>query len=726
VALLLESPAAGKKSPTDRITQILACLHGVKRAGNGWEARCPAHEDREPSLSVTQVEDRVLVYCHAGCSYDAVLKALGLKKSDLFVHSVVSSPPSHKSIMAIYDYTDADERLLFQVVRYTPKSFQQRRPGGDGKWIYNLQGVQPVLFHLPRLRNAVARKECVYLVEGEKDVLALETLGLTATTAPMGAGKWRPAYTESLREAQVIILPDNDAPGKAHANAVAAAVAGVAASVSLVHLPNLPVKGDVSDWIAQGHTREELGDLAASAADWQPGEAVAADRFALTDLGNAERLISRHGQDLHFHVDAGQWLHWNGALWKMDNTGAINRLACSVVRSIAKEADKLPAGEERESLFKHMLKSESAPRLAAMVELARYQPGVPVKAGKLDGNTWALNVQNGTVDLHAGTLHPHQRADLLTKSSPVSYDPAATCPRWEQFLREVFCEEEELIRYVQRFAGYCLTGDTREQNLVFMVGKGANGKSVLLETLRSLLGEYAQDTSFATFLDKRDTSTSDLAGLVGARMVTASEGDGATAFNEALLKRLTGGDAITCRYLYREFFSYTPTFKIVFATNEVPRLTSQGYAMRRRVHILPFTRTFYPAGDGKCPVRDVHLREALRAELPGILAWAVRGCLDWQRDGLTPPARIVEETRELFESFDPLADFLAEACVILPSAKVESGALWLKYQTWCEEHGRQPAFRQPQVFSRNLGQREGITPARRHGGRYLIGVGLKA
>ena len=192
------------------------------------------------------------------------------------------------------------------------------------------------------------------------------------------------------------------------------------------------------------------------------------------------------------------------------------------------------------------------------------------------------------------------------------------------------------------------------------------------------------------------------------------------------MKRLTGGDAITCRYLYRDFFSYTPTFKIVFATNEVPRFTSQGYAMRRRVHILPFSRTFYPAGDEKTPIRDEHLREKLRAELPGILAWAVRGCLNWQRQGLRPPTRVMEETRELFESFDSLADFLDEKCVKLPKAQVETGALWKAYLTWCEENERQSAYRQPQGFSRNLAQRDGISTARRHDGRYLLGIGLKA
>ena len=225
--------------------------------------------------------------------------------------------------------------------------------------------------------------------------------------------------------------------------------------------------------------------------------------FALTDLGNAERLIAHHGNNLRFHGAVGHWLHWNGIIWKMDKTGEIHRLANEVVRSISQEAAPLIAGEQRESLYKHMLKSESSHKLRSLVKEAEDLQGVQVEVKDLDANQWLLNVCNGTIDLRTGTLLPHRREDLMTKNSSVQYEQTACCPRWEQFLHEVFCDDEELIGYAQRFAGYCLTGDTSEQCLLFMVGKGANGKSVLLETLRKLLGDYAQDTSFATFLVRK-------------------------------------------------------------------------------------------------------------------------------------------------------------------------------------------------------------------------------
>ena len=722
------APTAGghrEVPPGERLSTLLSRLDAVTRHGDGWQARCPAHEDRNPSLSVRTQDNRILVKCFAGCSADSIMRAAGLSMHDLFTDTL--APHTARHVVATYDYTDAGGAVLFQVVRYEPKDFRQRRPDEHGGWSWNLKGVTSVPFRLPLVLAAAARGGQVFITEGEKDVLTLERHGLTATCNAGGAGKWRPDFASALRGAHVVILPDNDAPGYAHGQAVAATLRHLAASVKVLDLAGLPAKGDVSDWFNAGHTGEELLALAQAAPEWEATATPAASRYPLTDLGNAERLIAAHGHELRYHVNAESWLRWTGTLWRADDTGEVHRLARAVVRSIGKEADGLPAGEERESLYKHMLKSESAPRLAAGVDLARYQPGVPVTAGQLDGDTWALNLLTGTLDLHTGQMRSHAPGDLLTKLAPVTYDPAATCPRWERFLREIFPQEEELVGFVQRLAGYLLTGDTREQAAFFLVGKGANGKSVLLESLRALLGDYARDTSFATFLERRDTATNDLASLHGARLATASEGEGGQTFNEALLKRVTGGDQITCRYLYREYFTYTPAFKVLFATNEVPRFSSQGYAMRRRVHILPFSQTFYGPADGREPVRDDRLRDTLRGELPGILAWAVRGCLDWQQKGLRPPRLVQEETAALFASFDPLADFLDDACTLHPSARVEVGALWKAYLDWCEENERQPAFRQTQGFSRNLTQRDGIDSGKGTGGvRVFKGIGLKA
>ena len=429
---------------------------------------------------------------------------------------------------------------------------------------------------------------------------------------------------------------------------------------------------------------ENARPLAKVVAELPRQDAETPRRFALTDLGNAERLVAVHGEGLRYHVNADAWLRWTGRVGEEDNTGEVHRLAAQTVRGMLTEAAEIADPDARAALVKHALRSESASRLAAAVELARWRPGIPVTVESLDADPWALNVLNGTLDLRTGKLRPHDPRDLLTKLAPVAYDPATVCPRWERFLGEVFQGEPDLPRFLQLLAGYSLTGDTREQAVFFLVGKGSNGKSVLVETLRAVLGDYAKDTPFSTFLDKRDTATNDLASLVGARLVTASEGAGTQAFNEGLLKRLSGGDVVTCRFLHREFFSYTPNFKLLFATNEVPRIASQTYATRRRVRIVPFRQTFYGPDEEREPKRDERLRERLREELPGILAWAVRGCLEWQSAGLFTPAGVAQETTALFETMDPLADFLEEECVLHPRAQVESSALWRGYCAFCD------------------------------------------
>jgi len=272
-----------------RVGEFLNKLEGVKQAATGWMTRCPAHDDRKASLSVTEGDDgRILLHCQAFCATGDVIAAMGLAMSDLFPEK---EPSGKGRIVATYDYRDERGMLLYQVVRFEPKDFRQRRPdlaNGSGGWAWSLQGVRRVLYRLPEL--LADPRDMVFIPEGEKDVDALRALGLTATTNVGGAGKWRPEYSEHLRGRRVVILPDNDAPGRAHAAQVSAALAGIAASVRTVVLPDLPEKGDVSDWLRAGGTLEELARLALDAPEKSPPVAVtgAVRRFD-RDVGGHER-----------------------------------------------------------------------------------------------------------------------------------------------------------------------------------------------------------------------------------------------------------------------------------------------------------------------------------------------------------------------------------------------------------------------------------------------------
>lgn len=423
-------------------------------------------------------------------------------------------------------------------------------------------------------------------------------------------------------------------------------------------------------------------------------------------------------------VNRGHWLVWNSKRWAYDQTSEIDRLAMKVVRSMYSLLKGLD-GRARDELYAHIKRSESQPRLAAMVTLAAKLDGVTVLSKDLDHDPMLLNCLNGSVDLRSGTLRAHTRGDMMTKLAPVEYDPKSECPRWMQFLDEVFQRDSEVIGFVKRMAGYVLTADTREESVFILTGKGQNGKSKFLEALRAVLGDYGADTSFVTFTERRDSNTSDLAGLMGKRLVTASEGEDTQSFNESLLKQLSGGDTVTCRHLYQEYFSYVPTYKIVFCTNEVPRIRSQNYAMKRRIKLVPFRQRFYDPEDSKTPVKDDQLLPKLLAECNGILAWMVEGCLQWRTHSLMTPKVIRAEVDRLFQSQDPLAEFIEDWCTLGADAEVEVGLLWKSYLDWCEATLRKPAFKQTQSFSRSLTQRDGIDSKKGTGGiRLLTGIGL--
>jgi len=252
---------------TEQAASIAANCQQARQIGDRWQCLCPSHDDIQASLTITAKDDRVLIHCHAGCSTSSILQALNLTERDLFVTSNGHTPTQKRRIVARYSYENAAGSLLFNAARFEPKGFAQYRPdpANPGQWIWNLDGIEPVLYHLPQVLTAVQTGETVYVVEGEKDADNLCALGLVATCNPMGAGKWRDSYSEALRGAHVVILPDNDAPGQGHAAQVARSLQGKASRITLIDLPGLPPKGDVSDWLRQGHTRGELEALVQAA-----------------------------------------------------------------------------------------------------------------------------------------------------------------------------------------------------------------------------------------------------------------------------------------------------------------------------------------------------------------------------------------------------------------------------------------------------------------------------
>lgn len=678
---------------TKPIDEVLARLENVKRFTWGWTARCPAHDDQRNSLSLKEGDDdRVLTKCHAGCQFTQIAAAIGLSISQFFstqpfhVSKSQKTPPKPKTeIVTIYDYHDADGKLIYQVCRTPDKQFPQRRPDEKGGWLWGMGEVEPVLYRLPQLLSAIQEGRTIYIVEGEKDVDRLFAIGLVATTNPMGAGKWRDTYTQALQGCKdVIILPDNDPPGLAHAEMVASILYHKNIIVKVVQLPDVPLHGDISDWLDQTGTIEHLKRLLETSPIWTPAPVAKPSHttgFNLTDYGNAERLVAQHGQDLRYCYPWQSWLVWDGLRWRRDAAGDVLQQAKETVRDIYTEARTEIDEQKRQALAKHAVRSEGSSKINAMIYLAQSEPAIPTQPEDLDSDPWLLNVLNGTLDLRTGDLLPHHRNRLCTKLAPVPYEKEATCPLWQRFLRDIMAGNQALIDFLQRAVGYSLTAFTQERALFFLHGTGRNGKTTFLETLQAILGDYAEAAEFSSFLVlKHDNNIrNDIAKLKGARFVASIETKEGSRFDVSTVKQLTGGDTITARFLYGEFFNFRPVFKLWLAANHKPAIYDTTDSTWDRVKLIPFLVRFNRP--------DLQLPKKLQTELPGILTWAAQGCLEWQKIGLGEPSEVIEATKFYREEMDVLSGFFNDCCILQNDVESTATELYEAYKKWSEQHG---------------------------------------
>jgi len=420
-------------------------------------------------------------------------------------------------------------------------------------------------------------------------------------------------------------------------------------------------------------------------------------KFRTTDMGNGELLTALTGETLRYDHKRDVWFVWRGDWWAEDTDGTVERLAKNSVRYRYKAATDIDDDDIRTAQIKHAIRSEHAARIRACIGLAQSEQPIADDGKHWDENPWLLGVANGVVDLRTGALRPGRRADRITLHTDVIFDPDATCPTWKRSLEEWCGGDADLAEYIRRAFGMSIAGDVSERVFFALYGPGSNGKSMMLRAMRHALGALAWNAGFDTFA--RGSSVSRgleaMAGLPGKRLVTAVEANADAELDEARLKAIAGNDGVlTASHMYRDRFEFVPQATVWLAFNQRPTVRDTSNAFWQRCRLIPFEQEFLPAGkagEGQ-KVRDEHLAEKLEADTPGILAWAVRACLDWQRDGLKTSAAVRAATTEYQTDSDTFGQFVNEWCTLDKNAQVKASVLYGYFKEWCERtiglHGR--------------------------------------
>lgn len=685
-----------------------------KRYGSRAQCKCPAHNDKQASLSVNMGEKCTLFYCHAGCTLDEILSAAGLEKKDTYYEQSIQTVDWRKyvekreqrKIEAVYNYVSFNGQYAFTKLRLAGKKILYGRLENE-RFIYGLprdtprKSLKAVYGDLKRLREAIQADEAIFIPEGEKDVDTLTRKGYIAFTYG-GVNDWQAEFSELVNGADVIILADNDEPGRAVANTILNDIQPVTKSAKIVvPMPDIP-KADISDYFQAGHTEQEFeqlintvtrnrmeGSAEQQKAPNKPLEDVLrdlhAEQFETSDKGFG-RLFATVFKNRHrYNPERRDFMLYNGSRWIDDTEGL-------AARSSAKDLS--------DALVRYAVSVDTDGKyLKAVTPLCNIRNRNNMLQDSrditfftnedLDTNDYILNVQNGTLDLSGNdpVFLEHDPDMLLSKICNAEYDPAATCKEWDKFLLEIMQGDKEKIQYLQKIAGLSLTGNMQEETCFILYGSTTrNGKSTFCETLIYLLGDYALTMKPETLavkqnLDSRQAS-GDVARLAGCRFCNASEPPKRMLFDTALLKSLLGRDSITARHLHQREFSFIPKFKLVINTNYLPTITDDTVFSSGRINVISFDRHFEPHE------QDRHLKDKLRYknELSGILNWCIDGLRLYRQQGLVPPGAVQKATETYRTDSDKIGNFINE-CLTKTGRNSKAKDVYDLYIKWCDDNG---------------------------------------
>lgn len=614
------------------------------------------------------------------------------------------------------------------------------KPDGDGVLKYEHLAGGPQLIDCPPLMRDQLEDPSIPLVftEGVKKadsaashgllVLSLNgVFGFRGRNAKNGVTALADFEAIPLPGRDVLIIYDSDVSVKAAVRKaqkrLAKFLAARKAKVSIIDLPDGPdgEKTGLDDWFVRGGTVEQLRALARPWDSADPGR----KDYPRTQLGLAERLADAYGDRLRYSPALG-WVAFDGKRWETNAEHVARRWLARVVRDLLREAAEIDDPDDRHDLLAYQRRCERKGEMDGALWHA--ESILYIRREAFDRRPFLFNVQNGTVNLETGQLQPHNPDDMLTRISPVTFDPKARCPTFIDFITTITKESAEpdakprpeLVDFLRKYAGYTLTDDVREQIIVLLVGVGSNGKSTLREILQYICGEYAETTGAETFMVKRAGGIpNDLAALAGARMVAISESNAGAQLASGLVKLFTGGDTISARFLHREFFNFIPTGKVWLSTNNPPVIRDTSHAMWRRIRLLPFD-VVIPNDQ-----QDKQLPAKLRAEASGILNWMLAGCRDWLRDGLEPPDIVQAATDAYRADQDILGPWLAACCERDARAASRSTALYTSFRSFAEQAGEKEKEIPGSKRFAGLLREHGIASKHDRSGTYWLGIRLR-
>ena len=596
-------------------------------------------------------------------------------------------PPS-----ARWTYFDGNGEVLGYVARYDP--------AGERKqivpWTFDGDGWGMGQWPQPRplygLQELAARPDApVLIVEGEKAADAARKFAgpYVVITWPAGAAAWDRADWTQIRGRKALLWPDADEPGVKAMQQIAATIHQEALEVKVIDIAGLEDGWDAADAAFRSWAQCRAW-LAPRASVWSPPASrptvpalASATEIADPDTGEilplpaefsddalALEFVAVYGAGLRWTPGMG-WMHDQSTHWVRDEHLIRYDLARKTARMVAQEADP----KQRKAIT-------SAKTVNSILFLAQSDPGIVVPATQWDNDPLMLNTPAGIVDLRTGKTAQRNREQYLTQITRISVDDAQKIPNWLRFISQVFAEKLDVIEFVQRMCGYCLSGDRREQKLFFAHGQGSNGKSTLLDILMWMMGSYALKLpTAALMMSKNERHPTELAQLHGKRLAVSNELEEGAFWAEARIKELTGDETLTARFMRQDNFTFFMTHKHLIAGNHKPRLKGGDPAMARRMVLLPFEQKF--EGDAK----DAKLPEKLKAEAPGILAWAVQGAMKWHADGLAIPNRVEEASRDYMADHDDIGMWMEECCERSSYARARSSELYASFRRWKQSRG---------------------------------------